>query len=70
MASPTPAKVGSACRESSTTRLRQAVPLDQKVRELIALANQQGGRDNIAVLLVQASDKPAKRNLLSRLLGR
>lgn len=50
--------------------LRQAVPLDQKVRELIALANQQGGRDNIAVLLVQASDKPAKRNLLSRLLGR
>ena len=49
--------------------LRQPVPLDQRVRELIGLANQQGGRDNIAVVLVQAAEQRARRNFLSRLLG-
>lgn len=52
------------------TVLRQALPLEETVRALIALANEQGGRDNIAVVLVQASDRGARRNFLSRLLGR
>ena len=50
--------------------LRQPGPLDQRARELIVLANQQGGRDNIAVVLVQATEQRVSRNFLSRLLGR
>ena len=52
------------------TVLSQALPLEETARALIALANEQGGRDNIAVLLVQASQRGARRNFLSRLLGR
>ena len=52
------------------TVLSQALPLEETARALIALANEQGGRDNIAVVLVQASQRGARRNFLSRLLGR
>ena len=50
--------------------LRQPGPLDQRARELIAQANHHGGRDNIAVVLVQAAEQRASRSFLSRLLGR
>ena len=46
------------------------VPLEQKVAQLIDAANANGGRDNISVLLAQASDGSKKRGLISRLLGK
>ena len=51
-----------------------AAPLDDKANALIAAANANGGRDNISVLLVQASPKglhapQRKRSLLFRWLG-
>jgi serine/threonine protein phosphatase PrpC len=45
------------------------VPLEQKVAQLIDTANANGGRDNISVLLAQASIGSKKRGLISRLLG-
>lgn len=44
-------------------------PLPQKGQALIDAANERGGRDNISVILVQASSQPVRRGLLSRLLG-
>ncbi len=46
------------------------VPMDQKADILVAVANEHGGRDNIAVLLVQADAVTEKRGLISRLLGK
>jgi protein phosphatase len=46
------------------------VPLEQKVAQLIDSANANGGRDNISVLLAQASSGSKKRGLISRLLGK
>lgn len=42
--------------------------LDAKARALVECANAQGGRDNITVLLVQASAPAARPSLMSRLL--
>lgn len=44
--------------------------LEQKGRELIAAANEGGGRDNISVVLTRAKQAVVKRGLLSRVLGR
>jgi protein phosphatase len=46
------------------------MPLEQKAKQLIDLANGNGGRDNISVLLVELRDTPEKRGLISRLLGK
>jgi protein phosphatase len=45
-------------------------PLEQKVVQLINMANANGGRDNISVLVAQAAIGAKKRGLISRLLGR
>ncbi|MDP3761253.1 MAG: Stp1/IreP family PP2C-type Ser/Thr phosphatase [Ramlibacter sp.] len=45
-------------------------PLEQKVAQLIDAANANGGRDNISVLVAQASTASKKRGLISRLLGK
>ena len=50
--------------------LTDEVPLEQKVAQLIDTANANGGRDNISVLLAQASTGSKKRGLISRLLGK
>ncbi len=44
--------------------------LEQKAKHLIDLANENGGRDNISVLLVELHETPGKRGLISRLLGK
>jgi PPM family protein phosphatase len=44
--------------------------LEQKGRQLIAAANEGGGRDNISVVLTRAKHAVAKRGLLSRMLGK
>ena len=44
--------------------------LEQKGRQLIAAANDGGGRDNISVVLVRAKHAVVKRGLLSRVLGK
>lgn len=44
--------------------------LQQKATELVAAANEAGGRDNISVVLSYAKEDPAKRGLLSRMLGK
>lgn len=43
--------------------------LEEKARALVDAANDSGGRDNISVILVHAVAKPARRGLLSRMLG-
>ncbi|HEY8048240.1 MAG TPA: Stp1/IreP family PP2C-type Ser/Thr phosphatase [Ramlibacter sp.] len=50
--------------------LAQEVPLEQKVGMLIDAANANGGRDNISVLVTQASEGSRKKGLISRLLGK
>lgn len=42
--------------------------LEQKARRLIIAANEAGGRDNISVVLVQATQASVKRGLFSRML--
>lgn len=42
--------------------------LEEKGRQLIAAANEGGGRDNISVVLTQAKQAAIKRGLLSRML--
>ncbi|GAA4427166.1 Stp1/IreP family PP2C-type Ser/Thr phosphatase [Acidovorax lacteus] len=50
--------------------VRRAAPLEETAAHLIDAANAYGGRDNVSVLLVQASGMPGKRRgLMSRLLG-
>ena len=46
------------------------VPIEQKADSLVAAANEQGGRDNISVLLVEVDAAAGKRGLISRLLGK
>jgi serine/threonine protein phosphatase PrpC len=43
--------------------------LAQKAAQLIALANANGGRDNISVVLAHAKEETVKRGFLSRMLG-
>lgn len=50
--------------------LAEECPLDTKARKLVDAANAAGGRDNISVVLVQASAGSGKRGLISRLLGK
>jgi PPM family protein phosphatase len=50
--------------------LTSDAPLEQKVALLIDTANANGGRDNISVLLAQASTGSKRRGLISRLLGK
>ena len=42
--------------------------IEQKARQLVAAANEGGGRDNISVVLVQAEEASIKRGLFSRML--
>ena len=44
--------------------------LDEKAQHLVAAANDNGGRDNISVLLALASEDVGKKSLLSRMLGK
>lgn len=44
--------------------------LDQKATQLIDRANENGGRDNISVLLVEVHEAPEKRGLIARWLGK
>ena len=50
--------------------LRQEGSLEDKVTQLVAAANANGGRDNISVLLALAGEGSKKRGLMSRLLGK
>lgn len=50
--------------------LQHGVSLLPMAHELVTLANENGGRDNITVLLIQASAGPEKRGLMARLLGK
>jgi PPM family protein phosphatase len=43
--------------------------LEHMGKALVECANANGGRDNISVILAKARAKPAKRGLLSRMLG-
>lgn len=44
--------------------------LSEKAERLVVAANDNGGRDNISVVLVLASDDASKKSLLSRMLGK
>lgn len=50
--------------------LKNGSSLEYMAGELISLANENGGRDNITVLLTQAAGTLEKRGLISRLLGK
>lgn len=50
--------------------LQNGSSLDHMAGELVSTANENGGRDNITVLLTQVENKPEKRGLISRLLGK
>jgi len=50
--------------------LQNGVSLHQMAGALVSQANENGGRDNITVLLAQAAGTLEKRGLLSRLLGK
>ncbi len=50
--------------------LQSGASLEQMADELVATANENGGRDNITVLLIQATGVSEKRGLISRLLGK
>lgn len=56
--------------EGMTAILLGAQPLKYKASQLIAAANEGGGRDNISVVLVQASEASAPRGVLSRMLAK
>lgn len=55
--------------EGIATILRTTDALAQKADQLVALANANGGRDNITVLLVQVGTTVEKRGLIARWLG-
>ena len=44
--------------------------LEQKAIQLVDAANENGGRDNISVLMVGVSESAEKRGLIARLLGK
>lgn len=46
------------------------VDLEQKVTQLIDVANHNGGRDNISVLMVEIKESSEKRGLIARWLGK
>lgn len=50
--------------------LQNGISLEQMAQQLVSLANANGGRDNITVLLTQALVAVEKRGLISRLLGK
>lgn len=50
--------------------LQKGVSLESMANELVLAANENGGRDNISVLLTQAAGSSEKRGLISRLLGK
>ena len=50
--------------------LRQRKPLAKMADELVLLANDMGGRDNIAVVLAQAQGQTEQPRLISRWLGK
>lgn len=50
--------------------LRQRHPLTKMANELVLLANEMGGRDNIAVVLAQAGAQTEQPRLISRWLGK
>jgi serine/threonine protein phosphatase PrpC len=50
--------------------LQKGVSLESMANELVLAANENGGRDNISVLLMQAAGSSEKRGLISRLLGK
>lgn len=50
--------------------LQNGPSLEQMAQQLVSLANANGGRDNITVLLTQALVAVEKRGLISRLLGK
>jgi protein phosphatase len=57
--------------DSGLARILQTeASLEEKAIQLINEANANGGRDNISVVLVQASSESKKRGLISRLLGK
>ena len=58
-------------RDSALTDIITAdTGLEQKSKQLIAAANEGGGRDNISVVLIRAKQAVVKRGLLSRVLGK
>lgn len=50
--------------------LQMEASLEEVAAELVALANENGGRDNITVLLTQAAQDPDKRGFVASLLDR
>lgn len=56
--------------ETIASVLLNDLSLAQMADKLVFLANQEGGRDNISVLLVQATRPTEKRGLISRWLGK
>ncbi len=50
--------------------LQKGTSLENMANDLILMANENGGRDNISVLLAQATGSSEKRGLISRLLGK
>jgi len=57
--------------DSGLARILQTeASLEEKAIQLINEANANGGRDNISVVLAQASSESKKRGLISRLLGK
>lgn len=56
--------------EAMSGLLQLDSPLEQRARALVNLANQNGGRDNVSVLLVQFVASASRRGLISRLLGK
>ena len=57
-------------RDEPISRIMMAESeLPDKARQLIAAANEAGGRDNISVMLALANESGVKRGFLSRILG-